>query len=86
MKEVYDTRIKSNGNTLQDKEFYIQEDYLNGFEGFTSEDASCESEDDSTSSTRESEEEELIKSWMLLKDAVVVLEDSKDRSIVAFED
>jgi len=86
LKEVYDTRIKSNGNALQDKEFYIQEDYLNGFEGFTSEDASCESEDASTSSTRESEEEELIKSWMLLKDAVVVLEDSKDRSIVAFED
>ena len=86
LRSIYRTRIKSAGCVLHDGELNIQEDYLNSFDTINSEAASCESESGSSSSEScESEEEKLTKSWMLLTD-VVVLENSKDRSIVAFED
>lgn len=77
---------KSAGRRIVDnKDFYIQEDYLKGIDENSTIDPNIYESSLDNDDNNDDESQILTESWMLLSD-VVVLKDELNRSIVVFED
>lgn len=82
---------KSGRKIVNNKDFYIQEDYLKGIDENSiinsniQESSKEDDNNDNKNNDNNDESQILTKSWMLLSD-VVVLKDDLNRSIVVFED